>query len=172
MREEADEFRTGLIALLPQLRRRAYRLTRDEDQAADLVQDTVARALKYQGCFAAGTELAAWLQTILRREWINGWRRREYEDAAIAETATIESARIADPSAGLLVRDLARALERLPAAQRRLVMAIDVHGMSYMAAAWREGIPKGTAQSRMSRARDELCLALEGRPRKHRQVVR
>lgn len=156
-----DTFHDGLIALLPKLRVQALALTRNRAQAEDLVQDTVVNALAARGQFQPGTNLAAWLHRILRNRFISDLRRQRPRVAI--EDAPVESlACAADPADRLVVKELGRALDRLPADQRETLLLVTLHGLSCEEVAEITGAAVGTVKSRVFRARASLERALLG----------
>lgn len=149
-----------LEQLIPRLRRYARSLTRDETRADDLVQDTLIRAIDKLHLFEPGTNLVAWLFTIMRNIHINALRSAKWE-------------REQDPSdfelpvpglqiSNLALRDLARAMGALPADQRETVLLVAVEGLAYQDAAEIMSVPIGTVRSRLSRARSRLRQLMYG----------
>lgn len=151
----------------------ALRLTRDPDAASDLVQDTYLKAFRSRARFAAGTNLKAWLYTILHNTWRN--RRRDQARAPIdVNSDTVEvvvaqgvagSAFTQDTPEEALVKaalsdDLQAALDGLPEAFREAVWLRDVEDLSYQEIAAVLGVPIGTVMSRLSRGRRLLYQAL------------
>lgn len=146
-------------AHIPALRRYACALTRDSEAADDLVQDCLERALSRWRLHRPGSDLRAWLFTILRNLFIDRYRvaRRR------GDTAPLDEAEAMPPlqDAILGVGDILAALERLPEDQRSLLLLIGVEDLSYDEAARVLGVPIGTIMSRLSRARDRLRRTLE-----------
>ena len=142
-------------ALIPRLRRYARALTRNEVAADDLVQDCLVRALAKQHLWQEGTDLRAWLFTILHNQHVNQVRQavREKEAVAIRESEASHA-----PSQGhtLELRDLDRALAKLPGEQRTVILLVGLEGMRYEAVAEIIGVPVGTVRSRLSRGREAL----------------
>lgn len=156
-----DTFHDDLIALLPKLRVQALALTRNRAAAEDLVQDTVVNALAARAQFRPGTNLAAWLHRILRNRFISDVRRHRPKVAI--EDAPIEAlACAADPADRLVAKELARALDRLPADQRETLLLVTLHGLSCEEVAEVTGCAIGTVKSRVFRARATLQHALVG----------
>jgi RNA polymerase sigma-70 factor (ECF subfamily) len=172
---DADEFTADALAMLDVLYRAALRLSRNPDTAQDLVQDTYLRAFRARHRFSAGTNLKAWLFTILH----NGWRNRQREasrarveadssvvDRAAAGEMDTVSARPDTPETRLLDATLSdalkTALDGLPEAFREVVWLRDVEELSYQEIAGVLEIPVGTVMSRLSRARRQLHEALVG----------
>jgi len=163
-------FIDGVVANLPSLRSFAVALTRSVDQAEDLVQEAVVRAISKQEQFDPGTNLRAWLFTILRNLFCSACRRskREVEDANGSYAATLIS--IPDHEDRAMLKDLAAALAKLPEGQRKAIMLVGAEGMSYEAAAQALGCAVGTIQSRVNRARNRLAELLGLEPREqHRR---
>ncbi|MDE1184653.1 sigma-70 family RNA polymerase sigma factor [Paraburkholderia sp.] len=156
-------FEQDVIGWLPQLRRYARALTGDPAWADDLVQDTAERALARWRGFRPGTNLRAWLLTILRHLYIDQLRGR-HEIAVDDESApwrTLEAPR--GEVDGLVLRDLQRALYCLPVEQREVLLLVCVEELSYKEASSALGVPIGTVMSRLARAREHMrVLLLEG----------
>lgn len=146
-----------LEAEIPRLRRYARALTRDVSRADDLVQSCLARALAKQHLWQAGTDLRAWLFTILHNQHVNDVRRsvREGVSVAVEEMAPVLTVQ-PRAHAALLLRDLEAALARLPQEQRQVILLVGLEGMRYEEVAMVLGIPVGTVRSRLSRGRDQL----------------
>lgn len=157
-------FEADVISGLPPLRRYARALTGDSAWADDLVQDTAERALVRAGSFRQGTNLQAWLFTILRNLYIDQFRARR-EIAVDDETApwrTMEAPhREVD---GLVLRDVQRALYHLPLEQREVLLLVGVEEFSYHEAASVLDVPIGTIMSRLSRAREHMRMLLGDEP--------
>jgi RNA polymerase sigma-70 factor (ECF subfamily) len=139
------------------LRAFAVSLTRDADQAEDLVQETVLRAISKHEQFAAGTNMQAWLFTILRNQFFSERRKsaREVEDVDGSYAGTMIA--IPDQEDRIMIHDLEAALGKLPETQREAIMLVGADGLSYEEAAQALGCAVGTVKSRVSRARN--CLA-------------
>lgn len=164
-----DRFGTEVLALLDPLYGTALRLTRRADQAEDLVQDTVVKALRARTRFAAGTNLKAWLFTILHNTWRNRLRDRararvEFDSEVVEEASDGPDSPLAppvdNPEALMLRADLAAqlaaALDGLPAAFREAVWLRDVEELSYQEIADVLQVPIGTVMSRIARGRRQL----------------
>ena len=168
---EAPAFEREALACIDSLYRTALRLTSNPADAEDLVQDTYLKAFRSAGQFQPGTNLKAWLFTILHNTFLNR-RRRAAREPIAAEPEEIErattglSAAAATPEQ-LLLRDtldadLQAALDALPEAFREAVWLRDVEEFSYAEIASMLGIPIGTVMSRISRGRRLLYQALTG----------
>jgi RNA polymerase sigma-70 factor (ECF subfamily) len=154
---QTPDFRTMIEAEIPRLRRYARALTHDVSAADDLVQDTLTRGLVKQHLWVEGTNLRAWLFTILHNEYVNTVRRAIREGAAVVISETEPSVSCA-PSQGqsLELRDLDRALGKLAEEQRAVILLVGLEGLRYDAVAEIIGVPVGTVRSRLSRGRDAL----------------
>jgi RNA polymerase sigma-70 factor (ECF subfamily) len=144
-------------AEIPRLRRYARALTRNEVAADDLVQDCLVRALAKQQLWQEGTDLRAWLFTILHNQHVNLVRRSAREGTGVAISDTEPSlTRAANQEKSLELRDLDRALAKLPDEQRTVILLVGLEGMRYEAVAEIVGCPVGTIRSRLSRGREAL----------------
>ena len=148
----------GLLeAELPGLRRYARSLARDRSRADDLLQSCLLRALAKQHQWQSGTDLRAWLFTILRNEFISQIRRRSREeDRALRVDFGAAVVPGADPEMAFRVREVEDALNRLPAWQRQIVLRVGLERDQYGDTAAELGIPVGTVRSRLARARERL----------------
>ena len=142
---------------IPRLRRYARALMRDAQRADDLVQDTLVRALTKGHLWQPGTDIRAWLFTIMHNQFVNTVRRD------MRETGTVDIERLSptlvattDPTGRRQLAELDRALARLPAEQREVILLIGMEGMAYENAAQILGVPVGTIRSRLSRGRERL----------------
>jgi RNA polymerase sigma-70 factor (ECF subfamily) len=152
----ADIYRR-IEAEIPRLRRYARALTRDISAADDLVQDCLARALSKVHLWQTGTDLRAWLFTILHNQYVNHVRRAVREGAAVALSET-EPLLTSQPnqSKRLELRDLERAIAKLPEEQRAVLLLVGLEGMRYEEVAVVLDVPVGTIRSRLSRGREML----------------
>jgi RNA polymerase sigma-70 factor, ECF subfamily len=152
----ADPYR-DIEAEIPGLRRYARALTRDLIAADDLVQDCLARALGKLNLWQQGTDLRAWLFTILHNQYINHLRRTAREGAAVGLSEREPLlARAPQQGRRLEVRDLERAIAKLPRTQRSVILLVGLEGMSYGEVATVLNVPVGTIRSRLSRGREAL----------------
>ena len=153
----SDEVRQGLLRNIPSLRAFAVSLCGNLERADDLVQETLMKAWANIGSFTEGTNLRAWLFTILRNEYYSQFRkrRREVEDSDGEHAAKLyEKGRQEDH---LELEELKRALAMLPDEQREAVILVGASGLSYEEAAEICGAAVGTIKSRVSRARARLA---------------
>src|ERR1700680_496143 len=144
---------------IPRLGRYARALPRDAVAADDLVQDCLLRGLAKMHLWKEGTDLRAWLFTILHNQYVNQVRRAVREGAAVSISDTEPSlTRAPDQGKRLELRDLDRALARLPEEQRTVILLVGLEGMRYEAVAEILGVPVGTVRSRLSRGREQLRI--------------
>jgi RNA polymerase sigma-70 factor (ECF subfamily) len=167
-------FRNELQSRIPALRRFARALVRDREVADDLVQDTLLRALRAERRWSGGG-MQVWLMTILanlNRNRLRALARRGANEP-LDEASDIVGAVATSGEAA----DIERALARLSAEHREVLVAIALEGLTYKEVSTVLGIPEGTVMSRLSRARALLRAELaepEGRPRPsiHLRVVK
>jgi RNA polymerase sigma-70 factor (ECF subfamily) len=156
--------RDGLVEALPSLRAFAISLARDVTFADDLVQETILRAWNAADRFEPGTNLNAWLFTILRNQFLSARRKgaREVEDTDGNHAARLTTP--PDQNSRLDIEDMRAALARLPVSQREAVLLVGASGFSYEEAGEIMGVAVGTVKSRVHRARSSLAemLATEG----------
>ena len=149
-----------LIELIPRLRRYARALVGDRASADDLVQDTLERAWAKLHLYRRGTDLRAWLFTVMHNVHVNKVRSARSTDPLDDEMP--ELAQRATQGDSLIVRDLDRAIARLPSEQRAVLLLVTLEEMSYEQVARTLGIPIGTVMSRLSRAREKMRAMLLG----------
>jgi RNA polymerase sigma-70 factor (ECF subfamily) len=152
-----------MVALVPQLHTFARSLTRDGVRADDLVQEALTRAIKNIQRFKPGTNLKAWLFTIVRNEHYSQLRRSKFEAHGVDVELLPEPSVPPDHDGKLELRDLNRALAALSPGQRTALILVSVSGFSYEEAAEICGCAVGTIKSRVARARETLLEMLEGR---------
>jgi RNA polymerase sigma-70 factor (ECF subfamily) len=157
-------FEQDALALVDRLYAAALRLTRNEADAQDLVQETYLRAFRSSGQFEAGTNLRGWMFTILHNTFLNQRRDRGRNpidaDSEVVEQAADDREGGSNPEEALLREtmdaDLQAALDRLPSAFREAVWLRDVEQFSYEEISSIVGVPLGTVMSRISRGRRAL----------------
>ncbi len=154
-------FHDQVISILPKLRIQALALTRNRSAAEDLVQDAVCNALSAHASFIPGTNFPAWMHRILRNRFISNLRKRR-DTTDIDDVPQSTFATEAAHEDRLALKELGRAMTRLPADQREALLMVVVHGMSYEALAETTGCAVGTAKSRVFRARRQLEAWLLG----------
>lgn len=160
----SDALRDELLAAIPNLRAFAVSLTGSSERADDLVQETLMKAWAKFHTFQEGTNLRAWLFTILRNEFYSQLRKRgrEVEDAEGTYAARLAT----QPEQGghMDMSDFRRALGELPPDQREALVLVGASGFSYEEAAEICDCAVGTIKSRVSRARNRLAELLELEP--------
>jgi RNA polymerase sigma-70 factor, ECF subfamily len=163
----SQAFSDGLEAAIPQLRAFAISLSGNVDRADDLVQETILRALSSEHSFELGTNLMAWLFTILRNHFRSEYRksRRMVEDGDGSYAESLHS----PPEQQIRIEfaEFQAALGKLPHDQREALILVGASGFSYQQAAEICGCKVGTIKSRLNRARTTLGKHLgveEGEP--------
>jgi RNA polymerase sigma factor (sigma-70 family) len=159
-----------MVELIPRLRRYARALVGDRATADDLVQDTLERAWAKLHLYRRGTDLRAWLFTVMHNVHVNRVRAARATDQLDEEMP--ELAQRASQGDALLVRDLDRAISRLPDEQRAVLLLVTLEEMSYETVARTLDIPIGTVMSRLSRAREKLRAMMLGQVAARLKVVK
>lgn len=175
------EFEAAAMPFLDSLYNTAYRMTRNAQDAEDLVQETYLKAYRAFDRFEAGTNLKAWLFKILKNTFINEYRRRQHAPAQ-TDFADIEESfesQLADDAAGgiknpedellqdVLDEDVQRAIDELPVDYRMVVLLADLEGFSYKEISDILDIPVGTVMSRLYRGRRLLQRSMLDYARGH-----
>lgn len=156
------DFDSALTEHVVVLRRYAFILTRKREDADDLVQETLAKAMTRADSWKAGTDLQAWLMTILHNTWISQIRKqRNWHE--IERQLPADDLQPPAQEATLILDRTLLALENLPAAQREAVTLAAVGSLSHAEAAAVLGIPAGTFMSRLGRGRETLRRLLDDR---------
>jgi len=165
----AEGFGLEVEPHLARLVAQARRLTRDPVAADDLVQDTLERGYRKRALFQPGTDLRAWLLSIMRNVWISTYRRRVAEPSTVSldgmdevavhrnaldasEGSTVETSVVDELGESAILHVIAT----LPPSFRDVVLLADVHGTPYKTIADELRIPVGSVCSRLSRARQRL----------------
>ena len=151
------DFNRLLEEQIPRLLRYARALTRNTERADDLVQETLVRALAKQHLWQAGTNLRAWLFTLMHNQNVNNVRYgiREGQNIDVEDMSNVLAA-TTDPTASRQLYELNRALSQLAQEQRQAILLVDLEEFSYEETAAILNIPVGTVRSRLSRGRDQL----------------
>ena len=154
-------WRDEVVGLIPALRAFAWSLSHNGSDADDLVQDTLIKAWTNREKFEPGTNLRAWLFTILRNTYYTAVlrRRREVRDETGEYAGTLRTPATQDWS--VAVRALQAALQKLPAEHREALILVGAAGLSYEEAAEICGCALGTIKSRVNRARARLLKIME-----------
>jgi RNA polymerase sigma-70 factor (ECF subfamily) len=158
---DPTEWRAAVIERIPSLRAFAWSLARNAADADDLVQETLAKAWTYRARFEPGTNLRAWLFTILRNSWYStaAKKGREVADEDGKHAAGLSSE--ASQEWAVELTALRAALDDLPPEHREALVMVGAAGLSYEEAAEIAGCALGTIKSRVNRARNRLAEALE-----------
>ena len=157
---QSKRFEDELLSAAPFLRAFARTLCHDPEQAEDLAQEALLKAWQHREQFQPGTNLRAWLATILRNRFYSLGRRRKWH--ADYDQEIIERTLVAPDNQQSIVEleDVRRALAMLPDFQREALILVGAGGMSYEEVAEIAGCPLGTIKSRVRRGRDELQAIL------------
>ena len=155
------DFTSEMAEHLPRLRRYARSLLHDRVHADDLVQDTMMRALEKAHLYQHDTNLRGWLVTIMHNEHVNATRRRARGPVYVSDDAISELGRAETQEAPVELREIRRAVDRLPQDQREPLILHWLYGFKYEEIAEEMSLPLGTVQSRISRARKALRLVIE-----------
>jgi RNA polymerase sigma-70 factor (ECF subfamily) len=151
------QIKADLIAVIPNLRAFAVSLSGNPDRADDLVQETLVKAWSNLGSFVEGTNLPAWLFTILRNIYYSEYRKRRREVADTDGTIAGKLAAAPAQHGHMDFLDFRSALQRLPTDQREALILIGASGLSYEEAAAVCNCAVGTMKSRVNRARNRLA---------------
>jgi len=175
------DFEAAAMPFIDALYNTAYRMTRNSEDAEDLVQETYLKAYRYYDKFEEGTNFKAWLFKIMKNTFINNYRKRQ-QAPALSDFADIEesfesqvSEDVARPIKNpeeeflenVLDEDVQRALDKLPPDYRMVVILADLEGFSYKEIAEILEVPVGTVMSRLYRARRLLETAMLEFAREH-----
>jgi RNA polymerase sigma-70 factor (ECF subfamily) len=154
----------SLVGHIPDLRRYARSLTGDAWAADDLVQDTLERACERWQLWAAGSDLRAWLFTLMHNLFVDTARRAVRQQAGQrVDVDDVANELLAAAGVPDQAMDLQRCLLRLPPEQREVLLLVTLQDLGYEEAARITGVPIGTVMSRLSRARARLRDLMEGR---------
>lgn len=159
----------------------AYRMTRNAEDAEDLVQETYLKAYKYYDKFQEGTNFKAWLFKIMKNTFINNYRKKQaappqsdfadIEESFESQVSEEVTRKVKDPESELLEDmlddDVQRALDELPEDYRMVVILADLEGFAYKEIAEILEVPVGTVMSRLYRGRRRLEEAMLGYAREH-----
>lgn len=159
-----EGLKTDLIAAIPNLRAFAVSICGNSDRADDLVQETLVKAWGSLSSFSEGTNLTAWLFTILRNIYYSEYRKRRRE---APDPDGVIAARLVAPesqNAHMDFLDFRDALQKLPLDQREALILVAASGMSYEEAAEICGCAPGTMKSRVNRARNRLAELMSAPP--------
>jgi RNA polymerase sigma-70 factor (ECF subfamily) len=152
---------------IPALRRYAWTLMRNRDDADDLVHDCLLRALDKLHTRRGDADIRPWLFTIMHNLFVSQHRRRKARPVAepLDESHEASASLRADQEDRLHWRDLLRGLARLPEEQRSVVLLVSVEDLSYAETAEVLGVPIGTVMSRLARGREKLRIFTDSEAR-------
>jgi len=159
----SDRFRRDLVTLVPKLRRFAYSLTGNRQDADDLVQAACEKALRNMAQFAEGSRMDSWLYRIIQTLWIDDRRKAQRRGSVVdpEEAYLSDEGKAASlPEDRMMLARTRAAMAALPEGQREVLALVAIEGMSYREAADTLDIPVGTVMSRLSRAREALLPKL------------
>lgn len=158
-----NETKQKIIELIPNLRRYARALMKDKEEADDLVQDTLVRALNKLNLWERESNLRAWIFTIMHNIFINKIKKKQRSGMHYDITNFADQLYHPDSNNGVLeLNDCIRSLTALPPSQREVILLITLEGLSYSETSMILGIPIGTVMSRLSRARKHLIISMKG----------
>ena len=152
-----------LVAHIPDLRRYARTLAGDAWAADDLVQDTLERACERWQLWSAGSDLRAWLFTVMHNLFVDGARRAVRQQHHRVDVEDVADELVAPARTPEHALDLQRCLLRLPQEQREVLLLVTVQDLGYEEVARITGVPVGTVMSRLSRGRSRLRELMNGR---------
>jgi RNA polymerase sigma-70 factor, ECF subfamily len=157
-----DEFKEQMVALIPSLRAFARGLCRNREQADDLAQEAMMRAWAARDSFTPGTNFRAWMFMIVRNQFYSSIRKNARMTSWDPEAA--ERILVQEPTqeTTIHVKDVDKALDKLPPQQREMLLLVAAAGMSYEDAAVVAGCSLGTVKSRLARARIAIQAVVEG----------
>jgi RNA polymerase sigma-70 factor (ECF subfamily) len=161
----SQSFRSKLVANVPRLRRRALALCRNGEQADELVQETIVRALRFESTYREDANFAAWASRVLYSIFITGCRVRSRETRALGLLAHDPNGWYREPrtpSEVSLTPAMEEKLEAVPERFREVLRLVDLEDASYREAADRVGVPVGTVMSRLFRGRRMLRELIGG----------
>lgn len=162
-------FRTELVSIVPKLRRFAYSLCGNRQDADDLVQGACEKALKNRDQFQDGGRMDSWMYRIVQNLWLDDRRRNKVRGTAIDpdDAYLSDEGKAANlPQDRMMLAQVRTAMAALPEGQRDVLALVAIEGLSYNEAAETLNVPVGTVMSRLSRARETLLPRLglaEGR---------
>jgi len=155
-----------VVQHIPRLRRYARALLNDTECAEDLLQETLARALGKLNFWRRGSDMRAWLFTIMHNQYVNDCRRAQRRP----DSLSLQEDRAQEPRASVRaeqrvhLQDIELGLQQLPEEQRAVLLLVSLEGLSYRQTAKVMGIKTGTVMSRLHRARERLRVWLDEVP--------
>lgn len=164
-------FLNELEYCIPALRRYAHSLLYQQDNADDLVQDCLERALNKRSLWKQGSSLRAWLFTMQHNLYVNQLKKQARQPYIISETEDLMHT-LEPHQTDTLMRDIDFCIRQLPEEQRQVLLLVSVEGFSYKEVAKIMDIPLGTVMSRLSRARKTLQEIMNGETKPLKPVLR
>ena len=174
------DFEAAALPYLDALYNMAYRLTRNAEDAEDLIQETYFKAYKYYDKFEEGTNLKAWLFRIMKNSFINGYRKKQNQppesafsdiEESFENLVSEDAGHIKNPEEEILEsvldEDVQKAIDTLRDDYRMVILLVDLEGFSYKEAAEILEVPVGTVMSRLYRGRRILEKTLLAYARSH-----
>lgn len=158
----STKFSNSVIDMIPKLRAYARALARDAYDADDLVQETLTKALRYHDRFREGTQLKAWLFTIMRNTFYTAIKKQTRERPGMADCVSASVTVEPDHDRVIAHKEMMAAIDRLPTQYREMLVLVAVLGESYEAAAGICDCAIGTVKSRVNRARNMVIADLAG----------
>lgn len=165
------EFLRELEHCIPALRRYAFSLLHQQEEADDLVQDCLERAIKKQSLWQQGSSLRAWLFTMQHNLHINQLRSKGRKPPMTFEIETL-SHQLEPHQSEALLCDINYCIQQLPEEQRQVLLLVTVEGFTYKEVGEIMNIPQGTVMSRLSRAREALQALMNGETSPSQPVLR
>jgi len=151
-----------LITEMDRLKRFAMRLTKNEANADDLLQNTVLRAFEKKHLFKEGSNVFSWSSKIMYNLFVSDYRRKvKFESQYDPESAISKMTASVDHEDHMMLQEVGEAMNRLSDEHREILVMISVQGMKYEEASEKLNIPVGTVRSRLSRARTMLTDLLD-----------
>lgn len=167
------DFAAEAAQYVPRLRRYALALTGDRHRADDLVQDTLERGWSKFHLWRQGSDLRAWLFTIMHNTFVNQLRQGSLRDSGVPlDDQALEVPVRPSQEDALAIRDLEAALAKLPAEFREVVLLVGLENLRYDEAAQVLGVPVGTVMSRLSRGREQLRRFMAGAASPELKIVK
>ena len=151
------DFEKMLVARIGKLRRYAWKLAQNPTLADDLVQETLLKAWRNRQSFTEGTNIDAWLNTILRNSFFSQYRRSKLIDIDSDSLALARAESSAGQEAAIMINECGKSIDGLPGPQREALLLVTVEGATYEEAANKMGCSTGTIKSRINRARSRLA---------------
>jgi RNA polymerase sigma-70 factor (ECF subfamily) len=141
---------------IPALRRYAFALLHGREDADDLVQSSLLRAIDGIEARRGAGDMRPWLFSIMHNLFVNQWRRKRMQAVVLVDAPEADLAIAANQDASSELQDVLNRLSHLPDEQRSVLLLVAVEGLDYASVAAMLRIPIGTVMSRLSRARDRL----------------